>query len=266
MGSAGDGGAGPAAHLRSPRPASRDLCPYFGIFLNLAWEFLHAPLFRFEQQSSWSSLLGCLLFCSGIDALMMLAAYWTVALIRRDRYWFVRKSKADLVLMGSTALSIAFISEFTAIHYRDLWSYSPWMPVIPVLEVGVSPMLQWIFLPSLVQVLLLRLASSDRSNEELIMKRRDFLTKALLAVGGISSGGDRGLAAADHRYLLAPESMLPPDIRRAPAEIREAYRFATRQSRHPSLHPVLLRLRPRGPHQQCILLRQGQLDSGKIGI
>ena len=146
--------------LRSRHPETYVVAS--GFFLNFAWEFLHAPLFRFEQQSSWSSLLGCLLFCSGIDALMMLTAYWTVALIRRDRYWFVRKSKADLVLMGSTALSIAFISEFTAIHYRDLWSYSPWMPVTPVLDVGVSPMLQWIFLPILVQVLLLRLVQRPK--------------------------------------------------------------------------------------------------------
>jgi Protein of unknown function with PCYCGC motif len=33
-------------------------------------------------------------------------------------------------------------------------------------------------------------------------------------------------AAATHRYKLAPESILPADIRRAPDDVREAYRFA----------------------------------------
>ena len=33
-------------------------------------------------------------------------------------------------------------------------------------------------------------------------------------------------AAAKHRYKLAPESLLSADIRRAPDEVREAYRFA----------------------------------------
>ena len=31
---------------------------------------------------------------------------------------------------------------------------------------------------------------------------------------------------AAHRYKLAPESILPADIRRAPVDVREAYRFA----------------------------------------
>ena len=38
--------------------------------------------------------------------------------------------------------------------------------------------------------------------------------------------GCRGFEAAEHRYKLASESVLPTDIRGAPAEVREAYRFA----------------------------------------
>ena len=38
--------------------------------------------------------------------------------------------------------------------------------------------------------------------------------------------GFREFEAAEHRYKLAPESVLPTDIRSAPAEVREAYRFA----------------------------------------
>jgi Protein of unknown function with PCYCGC motif len=34
------------------------------------------------------------------------------------------------------------------------------------------------------------------------------------------------IEAAEHRYKLAPESVLPADIAKAPAEVREAYRFA----------------------------------------
>lgn len=37
---------------------------------------------------------------------------------------------------------------------------------------------------------------------------------------------DRTALGAVHRYKLAPESILPPDIRNAPDDVREAYRFA----------------------------------------
>ena len=58
------------------------------------------------------------------------------------------------------------------------------------------------------------------------MKRRDFLAKGLAAPGAMMLAGCRGFEAAEHRYKLAPESVLPTDIRSAPAEVREAYRFA----------------------------------------
>jgi hypothetical protein len=58
------------------------------------------------------------------------------------------------------------------------------------------------------------------------MNRRDFLAKGLAAAGAMMLAGCRGFEAAEHRYKLAPETVLPTDIRSAPDEVREAYRFA----------------------------------------
>ncbi|TMA94365.1 MAG: hypothetical protein E6J74_15465 [Deltaproteobacteria bacterium] len=58
------------------------------------------------------------------------------------------------------------------------------------------------------------------------MNRRDFLTRGLLAAATVVIAGSRGIEAAEHRYKLAPENILPADIAKAPAEVREAYRFA----------------------------------------
>jgi hypothetical protein len=38
--------------------------------------------------------------------------------------------------------------------------------------------------------------------------------------------GCQAFEAAEHRYQLAPENVLPADIAKAPEEVREAYRFA----------------------------------------
>jgi hypothetical protein len=56
------------------------------------------------------------------------------------------------------------------------------------------------------------------------MNRRDFLAKFWAA--GVILVGCGGFEAAERSYQLAPEHLLPSDIRRAPAEVREAYRFA----------------------------------------
>jgi hypothetical protein len=58
------------------------------------------------------------------------------------------------------------------------------------------------------------------------MNRRDFLTRGLLAAGTVMLAGCQRFEAAEHRYQLAPEKLLSADIRNAPEEVREAYRFA----------------------------------------
>jgi hypothetical protein len=126
------------------------------LLLNLVWEFLHAPLFVFKEQSSWSILTACLLFCAGVDAMMMVFVYWFVALIRQDRSWFLRGRSVDGVLFALTALTLAFASEYTAVHYRNLWEYSARMPLIPLIRIGTTPILQWLILPTVILKILVR--------------------------------------------------------------------------------------------------------------
>jgi hypothetical protein len=58
------------------------------------------------------------------------------------------------------------------------------------------------------------------------MNRRDFLTIGLIATATVIVDGSGSFAASEHKYKLAPENLLPKDIRSASAEVREAYRFA----------------------------------------
>ena len=61
------------------------------------------------------------------------------------------------------------------------------------------------------------------------IERRSFLVRGALTFVTVLLRplfDSRTFAASDHRYKLAPESILPPDIQKAPDEIREAYRFA----------------------------------------
>jgi hypothetical protein len=58
------------------------------------------------------------------------------------------------------------------------------------------------------------------------MNRRDFLMIGLIAAATVIVDGRPAFAASEHKYKLAPENLLPKDIRSAPEEVREAYRFA----------------------------------------
>lgn len=58
------------------------------------------------------------------------------------------------------------------------------------------------------------------------MNRRDLLTIGLIAAATVIVDRRPAFAASEHKYKLAPENLLPEDIRSAPEEVREAYRFA----------------------------------------
>lgn len=61
------------------------------------------------------------------------------------------------------------------------------------------------------------------------MGRRAFLSMALQMAGAVTLGGlvpSLGLGGTEPPYKLGPELLLPEDIRRAPKDVREAYRFA----------------------------------------
>ena len=62
-----------------------------------------------------------------------------------------------------------------------------------------------------------------------LIGRRSFLTTGVLMIGAaaLTSLAGCGSSGADsHRYKLAPEGLLPVDVRKAPEKVREAYRFA----------------------------------------
>ena len=69
-------------------------------------------------------------------------------------------------------------------------------------------------------------ACCEQKADEMHMNRRDFLTIGLIAAATVMVDGRRAFAASEHKYKLAPETLLPKDIRSAPLEVREAYRFA----------------------------------------
>jgi zinc transporter ZupT len=139
-------------HFRIPEP----YILLYAFLLNLVWETAQSPLFVFDQQSSAFSIFGCLLFCSGVDALMTLTTYWAVSVAAGGHYWFLSKQPKHYLGFLLSALTLAFASEYSAVHYRNLWNYSELMPIIPVVNVGLAPFLQWLAVPPLTLILLNR--------------------------------------------------------------------------------------------------------------
>jgi len=118
--------------------------------LNFAWEMLQMPLYegmKFNLQSP--------VFCglaSIMDVLMVLLLFYFFALIYRKLFWFQKNTTeriATLVLVSGIG---AVLLESLNISFGS-WNYSRLMPIIPVVKVGLTPVLQFMILPILTYYL-----------------------------------------------------------------------------------------------------------------
>ena len=151
--------------MRQPRAGLKALAGWpefnvllFALLLNYPWEFIQAPLFEgMAERPHWQAVKACTQAALG-DAVIMLAAYWGVAVLGRGRAWIAAPGWRDVLLFSSIGVGITVVIEWLALQGAWLagWTYSALMPVIPGLGVGLVPVLQWVVLPPLVVALVAR--------------------------------------------------------------------------------------------------------------
>lgn len=118
--------------------------------LNFAWELLHLPLYK-DSSYDIQHIAFCAL-ASVADALMVLLLYLSFALIIKKPFW-VRSmgfwQVVVLMLVGGIGAIIAEIAHTAAGN----WAYDDSMPMLPFLNAGLSPVLQFLLLPALIYYL-----------------------------------------------------------------------------------------------------------------
>lgn len=125
----------------------------FAFLLNYPWEFMQVPLYRgMPETAHWDAIKVCTRATLG-DGVIMLLAYWGAAFMARDRWWIARPSPAPILTLIGIGVAITVLLERLAIISNDPdwgWRYAEAMPIVPMLEIGVTPLLQWMILPLLL--------------------------------------------------------------------------------------------------------------------
>lgn len=123
----------------------------FGFLINFPWEILQAPMFDgMPDTPHWEAIKSCTRATVG-DVVIAIVAYWCVALTVGTRRWVIKPSTAQVLAFTGIGTSITVIIERLVLNgtWFQTWSYSPLMPMVPFLKVGLTPMLQWIALSPL---------------------------------------------------------------------------------------------------------------------
>jgi hypothetical protein len=137
--------------------------PVIAFLLNFAWEVIQIPLYK---DSSYS--VGHIIFCAlalVADAIMTLLLYLGLGFVFKNPFWIsdLKWYKVVVViLIGGTGATLA---EIWHVSFGN-WSYADTMPIIPIVMVGISPVLQFITLLLVVYYLSYYRLKMMRHNEQ----------------------------------------------------------------------------------------------------
>lgn len=114
---------------------------------NLTWEFAHLPFYTLWRTGSPSEIAFAALHCTGGDVLIALSAVMLALFLVGSPTWPAARSGQVTGLTLVFGLAYTLFSEWLNIEVREAWAYSDLMPVIPIIDAGLSPVLQWIVIP-----------------------------------------------------------------------------------------------------------------------
>ena len=122
----------------------------FAFFLNLAWEFWQVPLFQnMADLGHAGGIWVCTVAAFG-DVAITMFAFWVISLSRKSRRWVLEPRNRDIALFIFVGIAITMSYEWFAVNVLHRWAYADSMPTIPLLGVGLVPLLQWLVIPPIV--------------------------------------------------------------------------------------------------------------------
>lgn len=118
------------------------------VVLNYFWELGQA--FLFVGMDSWENIWWHCFVASLGDGLIVWAIYATGWCFFARVDWFIKPRLNGYAVMLMTGLIIAVAIELLAVHVLQRWAYTPDMPVLPGVNIGITPLLQMLILPPLI--------------------------------------------------------------------------------------------------------------------
>jgi hypothetical protein len=116
---------------------------------NLVWEVLHLPLYTLWNEGSLAEQAFAVLHCTGGDLLISLSSLAIALMLVGNHRWPRLEFHQVMIVTSMIGVAYTVYSERLNTLVRESWAYSEWMPVIPVFEVGLSPIAQWLIIPPL---------------------------------------------------------------------------------------------------------------------
>ncbi len=140
--------------MKSSLWRSPELRTFFAHYLAVSiaahfiWEILQLPLYTLWKLGTFQQKLFAILHCT-IGDVMIAGSCLLLALAVFARSGWPDTSIARVYAASLTlGLGYTIFSEWLNTSVRGSWAYSDLMPIVPFLGTGLTPLLQWIVVPT----------------------------------------------------------------------------------------------------------------------
>lgn len=130
--------------------------------LNFAWEVAQGPLYK-NFRYDWKHISFCAL-ASVADMLMVLVLLFGFGIIYKSAFWIRHLSTGRMAALMLTGGAGAILSEMWHTARGD-WYYAEAMPLLPGMEAGLTPVLQFTILP-LISFMVSRKITDNRYHRQ----------------------------------------------------------------------------------------------------
>jgi hypothetical protein len=114
---------------------------------NLVWETAQLPLYTIWRKGSWSEISFAVLHCTAGDVLIAGASLFGALLLLGSARWPNDRYLAVAMFTILAGIAYTVLSEWLNTQVRASWTYSEFMPTLPVTGTGLSPLAQWTVIP-----------------------------------------------------------------------------------------------------------------------
>lgn len=130
---------------------------------NLIWETLQLPLYTIWQTGTLRTQAFAIVHCTIGDLIIALCALTVALVVSGDGEWPQRRFRRVAILAIFLGLGYTVFSEWLNVVVRASWAYSDLMPVVTAfgLRVGLSPLMQWVVIPTAVFMITKRLSERN---------------------------------------------------------------------------------------------------------
>lgn len=146
-----ESGATPVFHWHRDREAwafiALRFVPALAVF-SLAWEVAQLPLYTLWKEGTPQQVAFAVLHCTLGDVLIGLSALLLALIALRAGPWPGWRWPELTAVATVIGVGYTGFSEWLNTVLRQSWAYSDWMPMLPVVDIGVSPVLQWVVVPT----------------------------------------------------------------------------------------------------------------------